>query len=199
MEFSSDEKMQQIEPLTREFFEQVLSGEYESVFVGDEATIWDVSMETPEELLSTMLRTLQDFCLDRGFEAASMETDSPAKREAQSFRMKSSLVLEAMKIRFFEANWGRLRGSIPSGMQTARNASRSKRSRPKEIGDKSTGDASRAYVPLPGFGRSGGGLCRQRMLQSVAICFRRGLAAETVADGSQTVAICCKARRSAVS
>jgi hypothetical protein len=51
MEFSPDEKMQQIEPLAREFFEQVLSGEYEPVFVGDEATIWDVSMETPEELL----------------------------------------------------------------------------------------------------------------------------------------------------
>jgi len=51
MGFSSDEKMQQIEQLTREVFEQVLSGEYEPVFVGDEATIWDVSMETPEELL----------------------------------------------------------------------------------------------------------------------------------------------------
>jgi hypothetical protein len=51
MEFSSDEKMQPSERLAREFFEQVLSGEYEPVFVGDEATIWDVSMETPEELL----------------------------------------------------------------------------------------------------------------------------------------------------
>jgi hypothetical protein len=51
MEFSSDDKMRQIEPLAREFFEQVLSGEYEPVFVADEATIWDVSMEGPEELL----------------------------------------------------------------------------------------------------------------------------------------------------
>jgi hypothetical protein len=51
MEFSSEDKMQPSEPLAREFFEQVLSGEYEPVFVGDEATIWDVSMETSEELL----------------------------------------------------------------------------------------------------------------------------------------------------
>jgi hypothetical protein len=51
MEFSADEKMQQIEALAREFFGQVLVGEYEPIFVGDEATIWDVSTETPEELL----------------------------------------------------------------------------------------------------------------------------------------------------
>jgi|HubBroStandDraft_1064217.scaffolds.fasta_scaffold1533619_2 hypothetical protein len=51
MELSSDEKMRQIEALAREFFEQALSGEYEPFFVGDEATIWDVSMEAPEELL----------------------------------------------------------------------------------------------------------------------------------------------------
>ena len=52
MEFSSNDKMQPNGPLAREFFEQVLSGEYEPVFVGDEATIWDVSMEAPEVLLS---------------------------------------------------------------------------------------------------------------------------------------------------
>jgi hypothetical protein len=35
------------------------------------------------------------------------------------------------------------------------------------------------------------------MLQSVADCFRCGLTAEIVADGSQTVAIGCKTRKSA--
>ena len=42
MEFSPDEKMRKIPELAREFFEQVLSDEYEPLFVGDEATIWDV-------------------------------------------------------------------------------------------------------------------------------------------------------------
>lgn len=51
MEFSSDDKMQQIAALAHEFFEHVLSDEYEPVFVGDEATIWDVSMAAPEELV----------------------------------------------------------------------------------------------------------------------------------------------------
>ncbi len=51
MEFSPDEKMRKIPELAREFFEQVLSDEYEPLFVGDEATIWDVSTDTPEELL----------------------------------------------------------------------------------------------------------------------------------------------------
>jgi len=48
---SSDDKTRQIELLAREFFEQALSGEYDPIFVSDEATIWDVSMEAPEELL----------------------------------------------------------------------------------------------------------------------------------------------------
>jgi hypothetical protein len=49
MELSSDKEIQKIPELTREFFEHVLFDE-EPVFVGDEATIWDVSMATPEEL-----------------------------------------------------------------------------------------------------------------------------------------------------
>jgi len=50
MELSSDKEMQKIPELTREFFEHVLFDE-EPVFVGDEATIWDVSMATPEDLV----------------------------------------------------------------------------------------------------------------------------------------------------
>jgi hypothetical protein len=49
MELSSDKEIQKIRELTREFFEHVLFDE-EPVFVGDEATIWDVSMAAPEEL-----------------------------------------------------------------------------------------------------------------------------------------------------
>ncbi|MGD0500854.1 MAG: hypothetical protein ABSC23_20770 [Bryobacteraceae bacterium] len=51
MEFSSDQEMQKVPELAREFFEHVLCEEYEPIFVGDEATIWDVSMATPDELL----------------------------------------------------------------------------------------------------------------------------------------------------
>ena len=50
MEFSSDVEMRKIPELAQEFFEQVLFDE-ESFFVSDEATIWDVSMAAPEELL----------------------------------------------------------------------------------------------------------------------------------------------------
>ena len=50
MEFSSDEEMRKIPGLVQEFFQHVLYDE-EPIFVGDEATIWDVSMATPEELL----------------------------------------------------------------------------------------------------------------------------------------------------
>ena len=50
MEFSSDVEMRRIPELAREFFERVLIDE-ELFFVGDEATIWDVSMATPEELV----------------------------------------------------------------------------------------------------------------------------------------------------
>jgi len=84
-------------------------------------------------------------------------------------------------------------------MQTARVASRAKWSHSIEIGSKSTASASLPYVPLPGFRRSGGGLRSRWLLQSVANCFSRGFTVETVADGSQTVAICFKPQRSFVS
>ncbi|HEY6390478.1 MAG TPA: hypothetical protein VIX89_04320 [Bryobacteraceae bacterium] len=50
MDFSSDEEMRKIPELAEEFFACVLYDEA-PLFVGDEATIWDVSMATPEELL----------------------------------------------------------------------------------------------------------------------------------------------------
>jgi hypothetical protein len=50
MEFSSDKEMQKIPELAREFFEHILFDE-EPLFVGDEATIWDVSLATPEDLV----------------------------------------------------------------------------------------------------------------------------------------------------
>jgi hypothetical protein len=50
MEFSSDTKMQEIAELAQEFFEHVISDE-ESIFVSDEATVWDVSMAAPEDLV----------------------------------------------------------------------------------------------------------------------------------------------------
>lgn len=50
MEFSSEVEIQKIPELVQEFFERVLFDE-EPLFVGDEATIWDVSMATPEELV----------------------------------------------------------------------------------------------------------------------------------------------------
>lgn len=51
MEFSSDREMRKIPQLAQEFFEHVLSREYEPLFVSDEAKIWDVSMAAPEELI----------------------------------------------------------------------------------------------------------------------------------------------------
>jgi hypothetical protein len=50
MEFSSDTEIQKIPDLKREFFKHVLYDE-EPVFVSDEATIWDVSMASAEDLL----------------------------------------------------------------------------------------------------------------------------------------------------
>lgn len=50
MEFSSDAEMQIIEDLKREFFEHILYDE-EPVFVSDEATIWDVSMSSADDLI----------------------------------------------------------------------------------------------------------------------------------------------------
>jgi hypothetical protein len=49
MEFSSDEKIRAIRPLTDALFEHVLYDE-EPIFVSDEATIFDVSLASPEEL-----------------------------------------------------------------------------------------------------------------------------------------------------
>jgi hypothetical protein len=51
MEFSPDTEIRKIPELAQEFFEGVLGGEYEWLFLSDEATIWDVSMAAPEELL----------------------------------------------------------------------------------------------------------------------------------------------------
>jgi hypothetical protein len=51
MDFGSDEEMRKIPDLAHEFFVHVLRDEYEPIHVGDEATIWDVSTATPEELL----------------------------------------------------------------------------------------------------------------------------------------------------
>lgn len=50
MEFSSDAEMQKIADLKREFFEHILYDE-EPVFVSDEATIWDVSMSSADDLI----------------------------------------------------------------------------------------------------------------------------------------------------
>jgi hypothetical protein len=50
MEFSSDIEITKISGLVQELFEQVLYDE-EPLFIGDEATIWDVSVSTPSELL----------------------------------------------------------------------------------------------------------------------------------------------------
>jgi len=50
MEFSSDVEIAKIPGLVQELFEQVLYDE-EPLFIGDEATIWDVSVSTPNELL----------------------------------------------------------------------------------------------------------------------------------------------------
>jgi hypothetical protein len=50
MEFSLDTEMQKVSREAQEFFEKVLFDE-EPVFVSDEATVWDVSMSTADELL----------------------------------------------------------------------------------------------------------------------------------------------------
>ncbi|MBI3658557.1 MAG: hypothetical protein HY232_19305 [Acidobacteria bacterium] len=50
MEFSSAVEIGKIPELVQEFFQHVLYGE-EPVFISDEATIWDVSMSTTEELI----------------------------------------------------------------------------------------------------------------------------------------------------
>lgn len=50
MEFSSDEKIRSISGLTEALFQHVLSDE-DPIFVGDEATMLDVSIVSPEELV----------------------------------------------------------------------------------------------------------------------------------------------------
>lgn len=50
MEFGSDVEIRKIADLLEDLFQYVLYDE-EPLFVGDEATIWDVSTATPEELL----------------------------------------------------------------------------------------------------------------------------------------------------
>ena len=50
MEFTSDEKVREIRALTHALFEHVLYDE-EPIFIGDEATILDVSAAPTEELL----------------------------------------------------------------------------------------------------------------------------------------------------
>ena len=50
VEFSSDERMRKISALAQDFFDRVLDGE-EPFFVSDEAKIWDVSTDSPEELI----------------------------------------------------------------------------------------------------------------------------------------------------
>jgi hypothetical protein len=50
MEFGSDVEMQKVSHEAREFFEEILSDE-EPLFVSDEATIWDLSTSTADELL----------------------------------------------------------------------------------------------------------------------------------------------------
>jgi replication-associated recombination protein RarA len=50
MKFSSDVEMQRVSREAQEFFDKVLFDE-QSIFVSDEATIWDVSTSTAEDLL----------------------------------------------------------------------------------------------------------------------------------------------------
>jgi hypothetical protein len=50
MEFSSDVEMQKVSREAQEFFEKILFDE-EPTFVSDEATVWDVSTSTADELL----------------------------------------------------------------------------------------------------------------------------------------------------
>ena len=55
MEFSPDSEIQQLQDLVQELFDHVLYDE-EPIFISDEATIWDVSMSTSEELLGRISR-----------------------------------------------------------------------------------------------------------------------------------------------
>ena len=55
IQFSSDSEMQKIPKLTEDFLEHVLYDE-EPLFISDEATIWDVSMSSVEELTERVSR-----------------------------------------------------------------------------------------------------------------------------------------------
>jgi hypothetical protein len=51
LEFSTDAEMKKIPELADEFYDNILDEEDRPFFVSDEATVWDVWMSTPEELL----------------------------------------------------------------------------------------------------------------------------------------------------
>jgi hypothetical protein len=51
MEISSDQEIRRIPNLIRELYKYVLYDEDPNSFISDEATIWDVSMALPEDLL----------------------------------------------------------------------------------------------------------------------------------------------------
>jgi hypothetical protein len=55
MDFAPDNKIQQMEELVKGFFKHVLYDE-EPIFISDEATIFDISMSSPEELLDRIYR-----------------------------------------------------------------------------------------------------------------------------------------------
>ena len=55
MEYSPTGQMERVADLAQKFFERVLYDE-EPLFVSDEATIWDVSMSSPEELITRIMR-----------------------------------------------------------------------------------------------------------------------------------------------
>jgi len=64
MEFASSKEISKIPELLQEFLQNVIC-DYEGLFVSDEATVWDVSMAAPEELLKR--------CFDYYGRAVSLE------------------------------------------------------------------------------------------------------------------------------
>ena len=55
MDFAPDNEIQKLCNLVQELFNQVLYDE-EPIFINEDATIWDVSMSSPEELFSRISR-----------------------------------------------------------------------------------------------------------------------------------------------
>ncbi len=51
MEFARDDETKKIPDLVKDLFEHVLYDEDPKFWISDEATIWDVSMAAPEDLL----------------------------------------------------------------------------------------------------------------------------------------------------